>query len=193
MDVPRFSLNGKVALVTGGSRGIGLAIAVALADAGADVVISGRKQPDLEKAAEEIATKGGKVLADLEIPDAGKPSDAECPCGRGLPLFGSIEGRVPDFIVTGSGDLISPGFFGLLFQEAKGIRGYQVVQEVKGKALVRYVAGPEFSEKELEKITAAVHKNSSDLEMDFKRVEEIAPEKSGKRRFTISKVKAGFL
>ncbi len=63
MDVSRFSLNGKVALVTGGSRGIGLAIAVALADAGADVVISGRKQLDLEKAAEEIATKGGKVLA----------------------------------------------------------------------------------------------------------------------------------
>jgi len=63
MDASKFSLDGKVALVTGGSRGIGRAIALTFADAGADVVISARKEPDLEKAAEEIRAKGGKVLA----------------------------------------------------------------------------------------------------------------------------------
>ena len=63
MDISKFSLDGKVALVTGGSRGIGRTIALTFADAGADVVISARKQPDLEEAAEEIKTKGGKVLA----------------------------------------------------------------------------------------------------------------------------------
>jgi len=63
MDVSRFSLDGKVALVAGGSRGIGRAIALTFADAGADVAISARKLPDLEEVAEEISAKGRKGLA----------------------------------------------------------------------------------------------------------------------------------
>lgn len=58
-----FSLEGKVALVTGGSRGIGRAAALGLAQAGADVVVASRKLPDLEKAAEEIRGLGRKSLA----------------------------------------------------------------------------------------------------------------------------------
>jgi len=57
------SLNGKVALVTGGSRGIGRSIAVGLAKAGADVAVTSRKLPDLEKVAEEIKGLGRKSLA----------------------------------------------------------------------------------------------------------------------------------
>ncbi len=62
MNISKFSLDGKVALVTGGSRGIGRAIALALADVGADVVISSRKLPDLENVAEEIKAAGRKCL-----------------------------------------------------------------------------------------------------------------------------------
>jgi len=63
MDLAKFSLEGKVALVTGGSRGIGRAIALAFADAGADVTITGRKLPDLEEVAAEIRGKGRKSIA----------------------------------------------------------------------------------------------------------------------------------
>ena len=63
MDTSYLSLKGKVALVTGGSRGIGKAIALQFADAGADVVVSSRKLPDLEGVAAEIRKKGRRGLA----------------------------------------------------------------------------------------------------------------------------------
>ncbi len=62
MDVSYLSLEGKVALVTGGSRGIGRAIALTFADAGADIVISGRKQPALDEVAAEILEMGRRAL-----------------------------------------------------------------------------------------------------------------------------------
>ncbi|MBW1829517.1 MAG: 3-oxoacyl-ACP reductase FabG, partial [Deltaproteobacteria bacterium] len=54
---------GKVAVVTGGSRGFGKAMALGLADAGAEVVVASRTQADLDKVAEEIKAKGQKALA----------------------------------------------------------------------------------------------------------------------------------
>ena len=57
MNKNQFDLSGKVAIITGASRGIGYAIAKAYTIAGAQVVISSRKQDALEKAAEAISIK----------------------------------------------------------------------------------------------------------------------------------------
>lgn len=62
MDTSYLSLEGKIAVITGGSRGIGKAIALTFADAGADVVIASRKMPDLEKVAGDIRAAGKKAL-----------------------------------------------------------------------------------------------------------------------------------
>ncbi len=58
-----FSLAGRRALVTGSSRGIGMAIARALAGAGADIVLNGRDQAALGAAAEKLAGEGANVRA----------------------------------------------------------------------------------------------------------------------------------
>lgn len=61
---PKFDLSTKVAIVTGGSRGIGLAAATALAAAGAKVIIASRKPEPLEQAAAQIREQtGGEVIA----------------------------------------------------------------------------------------------------------------------------------
>ena len=53
-----FDLSGKTALVTGGSRGLGLQIAQALGEAGAKIMLSSRKASDLEEAAAELQSQG---------------------------------------------------------------------------------------------------------------------------------------
>lgn len=62
IDISRFSLEGKVAIVTGGGRGIGKGIAEGFAKFGAKVVITSRKMNDLEATAEEIRTAGGECF-----------------------------------------------------------------------------------------------------------------------------------
>ncbi|MGI9287964.1 MAG: SDR family NAD(P)-dependent oxidoreductase [Pseudomonadales bacterium] len=58
-----FDLGGKVALVTGGSRGLGKAMVLGLADAGADVVIASRKQENCDTVAQLVQKKGREALA----------------------------------------------------------------------------------------------------------------------------------
>ena len=58
----RFELVGKVAIITGASKGIGKAIAYALGQAGAKVVVSSRKQDAVDKIAEEFSTQGIQAI-----------------------------------------------------------------------------------------------------------------------------------
>ena len=80
------SLGGKVALVTGASRGIGKAIAAAYVAAGASVLLSSRKLADLEAAAAEI---GGDV--DVVVANAGDPAQAEAAVDRCIERFGRLD------------------------------------------------------------------------------------------------------
>ncbi len=78
-------LQDKIALVTGASRGIGLAIARVFAREGAAVVICGRKQETLDRAAAEIAPSGGKVRA------------VACHVGRADQIRGLVDTTLREF------------------------------------------------------------------------------------------------
>lgn len=60
--IPTFDLTGKVAIVTGATKGLGYAMAVALAAYGASVVVSSRNQEECDKTAREIADMGGEAI-----------------------------------------------------------------------------------------------------------------------------------
>jgi NAD(P)-dependent dehydrogenase (short-subunit alcohol dehydrogenase family) len=66
-----FDIAGRTALVTGGSRGIGLMIARGLLEAGASVIVSSRKQPDIEAAARELSALGDctAIVGDISTAD----------------------------------------------------------------------------------------------------------------------------
>ncbi len=76
--IERFSLQNRRALVTGASRGIGRAIAVAFAEAGADVAICARSVPALEEVAGEICTLGRLRRADQVRCDAARRCYTRC-------------------------------------------------------------------------------------------------------------------
>src|SRR5213080_3543999 len=94
-------LTGKVAFVTGGSKGIGRAVAQELAQEGCDVVITARTQEPLEVAAREIAAMTNRKIVPLDG-DMSKHPDVQRCVGAALEQFGRI-----DILVTCAGS--SPG------------------------------------------------------------------------------------
>ena len=104
MTLPDFSLNGRVALVTGAKRGIGRMIALTFAEAGADVVVCGRTLPDLEKVAGEIGALGRRSLAVKT--DVSMKSDVDALVDRVVQEFGTIDVLVNNVIVYARGPLV---------------------------------------------------------------------------------------
>jgi 7-alpha-hydroxysteroid dehydrogenase len=99
-----FSLAGRVAVVTGGSKGIGLAITSILASAGAEVVIAARGKAALDAAAKEIERESGRAAVTVAA-DANTHEGVEVITDAALTSFGGV-----DVLVNGIGGSRGPGF-----------------------------------------------------------------------------------
>ena len=107
MILDRFRLDDKVAVITGAGRGLGAAIALAFAEAGADVLIASRTQSQLEGVAEQVRSAGRRahiVAADLAHPEV----TAEL-AGQAVDAFGKLDivvnnvgGTMPNTLLTTS-------------------------------------------------------------------------------------------
>jgi NAD(P)-dependent dehydrogenase (short-subunit alcohol dehydrogenase family) len=84
-----FSLEGKVAVVTGASRGIGRAIALQLARAGAKVVVGSRKLENVQVVAGEIEAAGGETLA-IQA-HVGRPDAVKAMVAQAVEVFGRVD------------------------------------------------------------------------------------------------------
>src|SRR5207248_11712933 len=96
MSYSRLELNGKVAVVVGGTSGIGRAIAHGLAEAGADVVATSRRAEQVEVAAKEIEDRGRRTLRITS--DVSDRSSIEKLRDQTIGAFGKV-----DILVNSSG------------------------------------------------------------------------------------------
>lgn len=124
--------------------------------------------------------------------DMGIPLDEECPCGRGLPLIKSIEGRVSDILCIDNGKFISAPAFVYIFKDLP-IKQYQLVQETKEKILVNIVKDENFSiEDEYQLIKKLREYLGKNVLIEIRFCDKILPTKSGKRKIIMSFVPIKF-
>src|SRR3989304_493846 len=93
-------LKGTVALVTGASRGLGRAMALALAEAGSDVALAARSQPDLERTAGDAGRRGGR--AEIFRADMREPREIEAMVAAAESAFGRIDVLVNNAGISGA-------------------------------------------------------------------------------------------
>ena len=132
-------------------------------------------------------------LIRYDIGDVGILSDEKCPCGRGLPLLKSIEGRTDDMFVTSGGKLYTtPGLDeNMVF--IPGISHYRIIQENLRCITVQIAPDKNFSEETIKQIKEQLLQlMGTDFDIEVEVVDKIPPDPSGKLRSIISKVNKKF-
>ncbi|MFB3813383.1 MAG: SDR family NAD(P)-dependent oxidoreductase [Terriglobales bacterium] len=134
-----FSLQGRTAIVTGASKGLGEAIAYSLADAGADLVLASRDQALLEKVAAEVRSKGSKAITVRA--DMLNAKDIQAMTDKAIAEFGKI-----DILVNNAGINIVKPFVDLTEQEWDSVldtnlKGYFLCSQAVGREMLKRKSG----------------------------------------------------
>jgi 3-oxoacyl-[acyl-carrier protein] reductase len=133
------SLGGKVAIVTGGSRGIGHAIAGWLAEHGAAVVVSGRDADRLQSAVKELEQRGGAALG--VAADAAKREDADRLVDAARERYGRVDVLVNNAGITRDGLIVRMKDDDWDRVMEVNLRGAFLMTRAVSKAMVRQKSG----------------------------------------------------
>lgn len=139
MGISYFSLEGRVAIITGGGTGIGRGIALEFAKAGADVVVGSRTLSNLEKVANEVRALGRRSLA---VPvDITKKAQVDNLVQRVMDEFGSI-----DILVNNAGAIFRASLLEHSEQDwdrvvDTDLKGYYLCSRAVGKRMVEQKRG----------------------------------------------------
>jgi dehydrogenase/reductase SDR family protein 4 len=141
VGVPSFSLPGKVAIVSGGRRGIGKAIALALAGAGADIAVCDRVVDDgeLEAVAEEVKRLGRRSLAVQA--DITQKADVDSMVQRVVAEFGVIDILVNNAAMNIMAPLLELREDGWDKIIDTDLKGYYLCSQAAGKQMVEQKGG----------------------------------------------------
>lgn len=139
MGLDVFSLRGRTAIVTGGTKGLGEAIALSMAEAGADVVITGRDEAGLNRVSEAVRAKGTKCLA-MKV-DVLKAKDIQDMTEKTLAEFGKI-----DILVNNAGVNIVKPFVNVTEEEwdlvlDTNLKGYFLCAQAVGRHMIEQKRG----------------------------------------------------
>lgn len=116
----RFRMDGRVALITGGNRGLGKAMAEALAEAGADVVVTSRSAEDAAAVAEQLSAQYGRTCRGYAC-DVTKPVDIEALVANVIAEFGQI-----DVLINNAGINIRGPIEALSLEEFRAVQDTNV-------------------------------------------------------------------
>ena len=135
METPSFDLKGKVAIVTGGTKGLGLSMAEALAAAGADLVIVSRTKADCDKVAADFNAAGYRALS--APTDVSKPEQIQALIDAAVAEFGKI-----DILVNNAGVGINKPTVDLTVEEwdhviGINLRGPFLMAQAVGRQLIK--------------------------------------------------------
>jgi len=120
-------------------------------------------------------------------------TNKRCSCGRGLPLIKRIEGRLQELIVTKKDNLISMTAINMHSGVFDNVKQFQFVQEKKGKAIMKIIKKPSYTDKDTEYILSELYKKMGDeIDIEVVFVDEIPKTKRGKYRFLIQKLPIEF-
>lgn len=150
--------------------------------------------PETQKTKGAAKGKGRLIVTNLtnftmpfiryDTEDYGVPSGKACPCGRGLPLLASIEGRITDFIRLPNGNEQSYLFFNYFFEQYGAyLSQFQVIQDKENHILINLVPTGKYNAGKESEILKGVRKVlGKGMEITILKVDEIKKEKSGKIR-----------
>jgi phenylacetate-coenzyme A ligase PaaK-like adenylate-forming protein len=113
-----------------------------------------------------------------------------CPCGRGLPMIGSIEGRLQAIILGANGRYLPGTFFAHFFKDYDHIiRQYQVVQEEKGAIRLLVVKGARFEQSAFDGVLNELHRYvGANMEIQVEFHDSIPMVRTGKQQGSLSRL-----